>query len=133
MHSTAATEPLPQGYAPTCQARDYERIWTHYDDEIIYDDHGPGTVNDTIEATKKFFVETMSGPNTNRVVIAIHTTDGRFGPEGHLEGVHDIPGVPLQPELRGALHLRRRGAQWQYHREPAYWDNHGLLRQLGLR
>lgn len=136
MGNVASTEKLIRDYVAACQARDYEKIWTFYDDAIVYEDRALSIVNDGIEATKKFYVETMSALDVNWVVTRIHCTDEGFGLEGYMEGVHvhDLPGMPATGksfkvacasvgEVRDGKIIGNRD----------YWNNHDLLRQLGSR
>jgi steroid delta-isomerase-like uncharacterized protein len=135
MGNCEETVRLLREYVVACQERDYERIWTFYDDDIVYEDRALGIVNNGIEETKHFYYTTMSGLDVNWVVTRIHATDEGFGLEGYMEGVHvkDLPGMPATGrtfkvpcasvgEVRGQKIIANRD----------YWNNHDLLKQLGL-
>lgn len=130
------TEKLIRDYVDACQARDFERIWTFYDDDIVYEDRALGQRHVGIEATKKFYVSTMTGLDVTWVVERIHATEEGFGLEGYMEGTHehDLPGMPATGraykvpcasigEVRDGKILANRD----------YWNNYDLLKQLGLR
>lgn len=136
MSNNRATEALIRGYVDACQARDYERIWTFYDDGIVYEDRALGIVNDGIEETKDFYVRTMSGLDVNWVVTTIHATESGFGLEGYMEGTHvsDLPGMPATGKsfnVPCASIGEVRDGKIVANRD--YWNNHDLLGQLGLR
>jgi steroid delta-isomerase-like uncharacterized protein len=129
------TASLIREYVAACQARDYERIWTFYDDDIVYEDRALGIVNNGIEETKHFYYTTMSGLDVNWVVAQVHATDQGFGLEGYMEGVHvkDLPGMPATGRSFkvpcasiGEVH----GGKITANRD--YWNNYDLLKQLGL-
>jgi steroid delta-isomerase-like uncharacterized protein len=136
MGNDPATEELIRDYVSACQARDFDRIWTFYDDAIVYEDRALNIVNDGIEETKDFYVRTMSALDVNWVVTTIHATDTGFGLEGYMEGVHvtDLPGMPATGKpfkVPCASVGEVRNGKIVANRD--YWNNDDLLRQLGLK
>ena len=131
-----STDRLVREYVAACQARDYELIWTFYDDAIVYEDRALGIVNNGIEETKHFYYTTMSSLDVTWVVTHVYATDEGFGLEGYMEGVHvkDLPGMPATGK---SFHVpcasvgEVRGGKITANRD--YWNNDDLLKQLGLR
>jgi steroid delta-isomerase-like uncharacterized protein len=130
------TEELILGYVQACQERDFERIWTFYDDDIVYEDRALGQVHVGIEATKQFYLTTMNGLDVNWVVDRIYATEDGFGLEGYMEGTHehDLPGMPATGrsfKVSCASVGEVRNGKIVGNRD--YWNNYDLLEQLGLR
>lgn len=136
MANDPKTEELILGYVQACQDRDFDRIWTYYDDDIVYEDRALGQVHVGIEATKEFYLSTMNGLDVNWVVERIHATEDGFGLEGYMEGthVHDLPGMPATGKsfkVPCASIGEVRDGRIVGNRD--YWNNLDLLKQLGLR
>jgi len=135
MPNNSETEALIRGYVEAAAAGDLERVWPFYSDDIVYEDCALGQVHHGIDATKKFYVETMTSLDVTWVVDTIVATDEGFGVAGHMSGTHnhDLPGMPAtgRPfsvpcasigEVRGGKIVRNRD----------FWNNHSLLKQLGF-
>lgn len=136
MANDPKTEALILGYVQACQDRDFERIWTFYDDDIVYEDRALGQIHVGIEATKQFYLSTMNGLDVNWIVDRIHATAGGFGLEGFMEGTHkhDLPGMPATGrtfKVPCASIGEVRDGKIVGNRD--YWNNYDLLKQLGLR
>ena len=136
MANDPKTEALILGYAQACLDRDFDRIWTYYHDDIVYEDCALGQVHVGIEATKKFYLSTMNGLDVDWVVTRVHATESGFGLESYMEGTHvkDLPGMPATGktfkvpcasigEIQDGKIIGNRD----------YWNNFDLLKQLGLR
>jgi steroid delta-isomerase-like uncharacterized protein len=135
MTNDPMVEKLVWDYVAACSARDLERIWTFYSDDVIYEDCALGQVHVGLEATKKFYTETMMGLDVDWTVDTVVATAGGFAVAGLMKGKHvtDLPGMPATHrdfsvpcasvgEVRDGKITRNRD----------YWNNYDLLKQLGL-
>jgi steroid delta-isomerase-like uncharacterized protein len=129
------TEALVKGYTDAIAARDLDRVWSFYDDEIVYEDVAVAQVYQGIEATKKFYEKSMTALDVRWFVDTIYATDEGFGLAWHMEGTHvaDLPGMPATGRsfsVRGASIAEVKDGKIVRNRD--FWSLRDLLKQVGL-
>jgi steroid delta-isomerase-like uncharacterized protein len=135
MPNDQSTETIVTGYIEAIAARDLDRVFSFYDDEIVYEDVAVDQVYRGIEATKKFYAKSMAALDVTWFVDTIHATDEGFGVAWRMEGTHvaDLPGMPATGRsfsVRGASIAEVKDGKIVRNRD--FWSLRDLLKQLGL-
>jgi steroid delta-isomerase-like uncharacterized protein len=129
------TEALVKGYIEAIASRDLDRVWSFYDDDIVYEDVAVAQIYRGIEETKRFYEKSMSALDVTWFVDTVYATDEGFGISWRMEGTHvsDLPGMPATGKsfsVPGASIARVRGGRIVHNRD--FWNLLDLLKQLGL-
>ncbi|MFF2847637.1 ester cyclase [Streptomyces sp. NPDC058001] len=129
------TEKLVRGYVDAIGSGDLERVWPYYADTIVYEDCAVRQVHYGIDAVKKFYVTTMGALNVTWLVDTVYATAEGFGVACHMSGSHDhdLPGMPATGKgftVPGASIAQVKKGKIVRNRD--FWNNHDLLKQLGL-
>jgi steroid delta-isomerase-like uncharacterized protein len=135
MPNDPGTEALIRAYVEAAASRDLERVWTFYSEDIVYEDCALRQIHRGIEATKKFYIETMTGLDVAWIVDTIVATDESYGVAGQMSGTHshDLPGMPATGRAFSvpcASIGEVRDGKIIHNRD--FWNNHDLLKQLGF-
>jgi steroid delta-isomerase-like uncharacterized protein len=130
------TESIVRGYVDAIASRDLERVYSFYDDEIVYEDVAVAQTYRGIDAVKRFYEKSMTALDVRWYVDTIHATDNGFGLAWRMEGRHvsDLPGMPATDRtfaVPGASMAEVRDGRIIHNRD--FWNLLDLLKQLGLR
>jgi steroid delta-isomerase-like uncharacterized protein len=130
------TEQIVHGYVAAIDSRDLERVWSFYDDDIVYEDVAVAQVYRGLDAVKRFYEKSMSALDVRWRVDTICATDEGFGLAWRMEGTHvaDLPGMPATGRsysVPGASIAAVRDGRIVHNRD--FWNLLDLLKQLGLR
>ena len=135
MPNDPSTQAIVEGYVAAIESRDLDRVWTYYDDDIVYEDTAVQQTYRGLEATKKFYIFSMSALDVRWHVDTIVATDEGFGVAWTMTGthLHDLPGMPATNRsfsVSGASIAEVREGKIVHNRD--FWNHHDLLKQLGF-